>query len=485
MATNSDAFFQPLLPNFLNSFSIPVAYLKKLEAELKGHQLESVVLMREKDGHRHKHENKHWVVEIQGGRHFNPQEWSKFALHHELKEGCFLVFRHSGNLLFHVSVFDPITSCECHFLSHPEQEKQEEERQEKQEERSGGGVAVPSRRGEHRPPPKCYVTITSYSAERNIIHLPRQFVRANGLAFRRCIVTLIDQKKRSWKVWLSYKDSDGQSYINRGWKAFQVANPLKPGDVIRLQLLNPGTYPIFKCCSTWIEVGVYSSRSKPELNNLDRFVSSHSGSDSANFVKYLPRKFVRENGLAFRRCAVKLIDQKKRSWKVWLHYKHSNEQSYINRGWKAFGVANRLKPGDVIRFQLLDAGKRPVFKCCTCPKPWEGGRGEEEDDKDKGENDDDVGDDEAENEVAEVAYRRRPGQRTPPSCHFTITPSAADRSFDVSQPMSISSCLAPKSWKTCGINSTLGIHLKACPLHVHDASHSAPPALTPTQRPPK
>ena len=80
-------------------------------------------------------------------------------------------------------------------------------------------------------------------------HLPRQFVRESGLAFRRCVVTLIDQKKRSWKVWLNYKDSDGQSYVNRGWKAFQDANPLKPGDVIRLQLLNPGKYPVFKCCS--------------------------------------------------------------------------------------------------------------------------------------------------------------------------------------------------------------------------------------------
>ena len=146
--------------------SIPVAYLKKLEAELKGHQLESVVLMREKEGHTDKHNNKHWVVQIQGGRHFDPEDWNKFALHYQLKEGCFLVFRHSGNLLFHVSVFDPVTSCQCDSLSHPEEEEEEEE-----EERGGGGggAAMPSRRGKHRPPPRCHVTITSYSAQKNII----------------------------------------------------------------------------------------------------------------------------------------------------------------------------------------------------------------------------------------------------------------------------------------------------------------------------
>jgi len=80
-------------------------------------------------------------------------------------------------------------------------------------------------------------------------YLPRKFARENGLAFRQCVVTLIDQKKRSWKVSLNYKDCNGQSYINQGWKAFQVANSLKPGDVIMLQLLDAGKYPVFKCGS--------------------------------------------------------------------------------------------------------------------------------------------------------------------------------------------------------------------------------------------
>ena len=73
------------------------------------------------------------------------------------------------------------------------------------------------------------------------------------------------------------------------------------------------------------------------------------------------------------------------------------------------------------------------------PKPWERGGGGEDDNDGEDEDDDD---DEAEKEAVVVPPRRQPGQRTPPTCHLTITSYSAGRNFVVS-----SSCLAPKSWK--------------------------------------
>ncbi|XP_057958178.1 B3 domain-containing protein REM5-like isoform X2 [Malania oleifera] len=52
---------------------------------------------------------KHWPVKMNGRR--LEDGWPEFARDHDLHVGDFLVFRHEGNFLFHITVFDP-TACE-------------------------------------------------------------------------------------------------------------------------------------------------------------------------------------------------------------------------------------------------------------------------------------------------------------------------------------------------------------------------------------
>lgn len=88
--------------------SIPKAFLEK---ELKGYKpIESVVLTTDYQPHRH------WLVKVEGGRAFK-EGWNEFCSHYGLKAGDFLVFAHQLNLMFQVSVFDPLTACHRSFSS--------------------------------------------------------------------------------------------------------------------------------------------------------------------------------------------------------------------------------------------------------------------------------------------------------------------------------------------------------------------------------
>ncbi|XP_021755411.1 B3 domain-containing protein REM9-like [Chenopodium quinoa] len=128
-------FMQPLLSGFLSSFvclfltlffffsssimlffifhaqSIPMAFVKLLEKELKVKSMESmpsVVLTTDDEP------GCHWFVKLEGGRLFK-DGWKEFCHHHGLKVGDFVVFSHQLNLIFQVSVFDPVTYCQRYF----------------------------------------------------------------------------------------------------------------------------------------------------------------------------------------------------------------------------------------------------------------------------------------------------------------------------------------------------------------------------------
>ncbi|KAA8524999.1 hypothetical protein F0562_011363 [Nyssa sinensis] len=87
-------FFKPLLPGFHHELLIPISFLKYLN----GQKCESG-LLRSIQGD--------WLVKI-NGRRFE-DGWTKFAEDHDLQVGDFLVFRHEGDMVFHIMVFDSST----------------------------------------------------------------------------------------------------------------------------------------------------------------------------------------------------------------------------------------------------------------------------------------------------------------------------------------------------------------------------------------
>ena len=99
--------------------SIPISFFK----HLKGEECEKAVL-RSLSG-------KLWHVKI-NGRRFE-DGWKEFAKYHALHVGDFLVFRHEGNMVFDVMVFDPST-CEREYTSFDVKQEMETSQEEEEEE---------------------------------------------------------------------------------------------------------------------------------------------------------------------------------------------------------------------------------------------------------------------------------------------------------------------------------------------------------------
>ncbi|XP_021751567.1 B3 domain-containing protein REM5-like [Chenopodium quinoa] len=105
-SNNGAKFMQPFIPGFFNTFSIPVSFMKRIEMELDGHQVEGVALVTD--------DNHHWAVKLEGGCRFR-DGWREFCEHNELSVGDFLVFTQISKLIFRVTVYDPTTACARQF----------------------------------------------------------------------------------------------------------------------------------------------------------------------------------------------------------------------------------------------------------------------------------------------------------------------------------------------------------------------------------
>ncbi|EOA31999.1 hypothetical protein CARUB_v10015240mg [Capsella rubella] len=91
-------FFRPLLPGFHTHLNIPMAFFLR---HIQGTTNEGngVVKLRSFVS------DITWQVKMDGRR--LTQGWKKFATSHDLRVGDIVVFRHDGDLLFHVTCFGP------------------------------------------------------------------------------------------------------------------------------------------------------------------------------------------------------------------------------------------------------------------------------------------------------------------------------------------------------------------------------------------
>ncbi|KAH9618366.1 hypothetical protein KSS87_007960 [Heliosperma pusillum] len=378
MTSSSDhqpGFMQPLLPNFLTSFSIPKAYLKRLEVEFKGDSLETVVLMSQSEPRRH------WLVAVERGRHFT-HGWKEFCLHLGFQVGDFVVFHYRSHLLFLVSLFDPVSACQrispspWPFLQDSKTNQVDFNSTHKTETTENHAAAIPPK--EHHF--SCLVKLTTYNVKNSIIYLPVGFARESGLQRRSCQVTVIDAKGRVWPVTMNYKKIDGQVYIKGGWKQFLSANRLKVGYHLSIHLIKAGTCPTLKCfranregaessppCETTPkETQAEDFTARPSEQDLSHYPSCHiylSSCAMKRSVIYLPRHFVRDSGLQSQKYKVKVVDEEERTWQASLSFKKGTANAYLCGGWKNVVAANSFMHGDVICFQLLEAGEYPLLRC--------------------------------------------------------------------------------------------------------------------------
>ncbi|KAJ8538802.1 hypothetical protein K7X08_030098 [Anisodus acutangulus] len=74
----------------------------------------------------------------------------------------------------------------------------------------------------------------------------------------------------------------------------------------------------------------------------------------------LPKKFAMANGLINKRCGVIIRDQRQRSWN--LRLVTHNSIVHVVGGWREFRVANDLKEGDYMMFEVVANGEKPIWK---------------------------------------------------------------------------------------------------------------------------
>ncbi|KAM3379488.1 B3 domain-containing protein REM10 isoform X2 [Capsicum galapagoense] len=342
-------------------YKIPISFSKYL----KGINQEHAILRRA---------GKKWRVKV--NRRLLGEGWAKFVEEHDLQLGDLLIFRHEGALEFEVSVFDS-NQFERKYKQIPKGVNEAGEEidhnckftsQAKTTEKSKLDIKSPHKvfpkvEAEENMPlgrPHFIYTITPYCLSRDHVQLPTPFARDNGLAERKCMITIRDEL-RSWKLILY--SSGAHTYISGTWRKFCITNCLKEGDQIMLEIVANGKNPILRFYDLRANASLQSEGKKPNLDakrvssrrksaNVLASTSANADSQLVTVIKpyavirpllYLPSAFARPNGL-MRRCKMILRDEKGRSWSVQLG--PVGPRFGITKGWRQFREANAVQVGD-------------------------------------------------------------------------------------------------------------------------------------------
>ncbi|XP_027172213.1 putative B3 domain-containing protein REM15 [Coffea eugenioides] len=347
-------FFKPILPGFEDGVKIPDSFLKYLDGKIPQNQ----AVLRRGD--------EEWRVKISD--QFLREGWRAFAVENELHVGDFVVFEHEENMVFEVLVFDP-SHCERQFPSIDDDGKGGSEKSKAAEaEEIPRSKKVKLEQSDDQEEsdstdqiccPYFISTVKPSTLLYHRLHIPMDFVRANGL--RKCNMMLRDQREILWTVKLNLEPR--RAVIKCGCKSFLKAQEMKEGDEFMLELIRNGETPVF---NFYAKEGLSTRKSGHKLSSYDKepgspqFISTIEPHCIKRRILYFPMEFARSNNLSDRSCDLILRDPKKRVWHVEL--KARGRRVYIFcHGLDEFFTANGLKEGDACKFELVENGKTPII----------------------------------------------------------------------------------------------------------------------------
>ncbi|CAH2079605.1 unnamed protein product [Thlaspi arvense] len=339
----SQHFFQPIVQGFNTHLSIPLAfYSKRLEGREVGHEAQL----------RSDSSEITWKIKMDG--HRMTEGWEDFAVAHNLQVGDILVFRHEGNLVFHVTPFGP--SC-CEILYSQEED-------DNNDKDKTGKLNV-----KRNPKKGCsssdsdidfVIPVTLSNLRHDSFYLPRGLTTSSG---------------KSSTLETKYHKSSKRFHVRRGWRAFCCKNEHKTGCSLRLVLVRNGTKPILRMIPLERDededIGKHSKKKKKNqeveheslkekknveflsLSDNSIFVVSVTVSNLREDRLFLPVRFSRSNILKERFHEISLMNKQGRTWMLRLKYRQSSEQFYITKGWRSFCGANGLKAGCSFLFKLV------------------------------------------------------------------------------------------------------------------------------------
>ncbi|XP_065854794.1 putative B3 domain-containing protein REM15 [Euphorbia lathyris] len=403
-------FFKPLFPGFEDDFLIPVAFFKYLN----GHECEEAqATLRSRRG-------KLWPVKI-NGRRFG-DGWKQFVQDHDLHIADFLVFKHEGDLVFYVFVFDR-TTCEREYPPFPATQVENTQIQQQNvpihtttgkelEKRMKVECRLEAEaRSSVLEHPYCLIKLTPDCFKSSKFHIPWKFAREHGLYGRCCSMILKDENGSCWPAKLLHKSSNSKTFVAGGWTAFHVAHKLKIGDSLIVELTRNGNVPVLKMrrlqehpefmCQNNAQAtssstghlhsttepsshkeselkileeeakgyGSWKSRKNKQPNTASEVKDSSCAVQQNFFVTkveshtsklYIPEKFARLHFQDKNYSKVILVDRERRSWPTTLC--DTGDLVYIEDGCNEFQIANKLKVGDSFVFECIEMGNKLAFK---------------------------------------------------------------------------------------------------------------------------
>ncbi|KAK6781588.1 hypothetical protein RDI58_019384 [Solanum bulbocastanum] len=216
-------------------------------------------------------------------------------------------------------------------------------------------------------------TVKQYFLANGYLRIPSKFAKANGLTNKNCGLIIRDERQRSWN--LRIYTSCSLVCIGGRWGQFCAANNIKAGDQIMFEVVTNGKQPIWK----FHDLTNPSTVEEPSENSEFKEAAPHTPIGQSHFECFLrrycilkgylrlPKQFAMANGLINKKCGLIIRDERERSWNLRL-YTH-NSIVHILGGWSEFCIANDLKEGDSMMFEVVVNGEKPVWKFHDKPTP--------------------------------------------------------------------------------------------------------------------
>ncbi|VVB10779.1 unnamed protein product [Arabis nemorensis] len=348
-------FFQPLLPGFQSHLEIPVKFFSK---NIEGKHESKTLNLRSDASERT------WKVKMEG--HSLTNGWKEFVEAHDLRIGDFVVFRHEGDMLFHVTALGP-SCCEIQYTTSRSHDEDEEGDETGESSRKKKKIVenVKSESDQSLSDLSSFSqTVTASNLSRDTMSVPMEFAKRNGLNKESQEIVLMNEEGKSWESELKSIVSN-RVYIGRGWTSFCSANRLEAGDSCTFKLLRNTEKPVFRLCSRTKAERNKNIRS-PEEN---RFVKLTPTPNSLELGKqHLPVSFTRANGLT-KAGKIILVDKNGDEWSMKLKCErsHRSRSMYIMSGndWKSYCVTNGVSPYESLTLELIRGGTSPLLKFCS------------------------------------------------------------------------------------------------------------------------
>ncbi|KAJ4916583.1 B3 domain-containing protein REM17 [Raphanus sativus] len=354
---NNPHFFQPLLPGFHTHLNIPVAFFLK---HLQGNNdhIKTAKLTTDASA-------KTWSVKVDGVG--LTDGWEDFSVGHDLRIGDIIIFRHEGEMVFHVTAFGP-SCCDIQYTSASSHNINDD----CQDQTTNNTVTENS--GEKRKRVKnprtnedsssnqsqfvAHVSPSSLSSDR--LYIPTGFARSNGLdnMSGREIIVLLNEEGRSWNLNMTYNKVGMQTFVRPGWRSFCAENGMKKGHHYTFKLVRRSAPLIIRLSHAEHEP---KPATESSLHHSYYIGSVRSNSLSSDKL----RDFVTANGLEKGLSEITLKNECGGSWVLGLRHYESSNRTFLGPGWNTFCQENGIKAEDPFMFKLVETGDKPVLLLCT------------------------------------------------------------------------------------------------------------------------